>query len=64
MKLLPSSKRIRKAKKHFQSVIKEIVDEHVSTFDPHHLRDYIDGYLYQAYKLQKSGEENSFTSKF
>lgn len=64
MPIMPSSKRICKAREFFNKTIKEIVDEHVSTFDPGHLRDYIDGYLSQAYKLDKSGEKHTFTSKF
>ena len=64
MKFFPSTKKIRKAREIFRKVIEEIVQNHVETFNPDDLRDYIDGYLYEAYKLNKSGEKHSFTSKF
>lgn len=64
MKLFPSTKKARKAKEIYFEVIKGIVDDHIKTFDPDNLRDYIDGYLHQAQKLENSGETNhSFTSK-
>lgn len=62
MKFLPSTKRIRKAREVFRKVIEEIVQDHVETFNPNDLRDYIDGYLDHAYKLDKSGEKHSFNS--
>jgi len=61
MKLFPSTKRIRKARDLFRKLSKEIVDDHVKTFDPENLRDYIDGYLYQAHKLNKTGTDHTFT---
>lgn len=64
MKLLSSTKKIRKSKETYFEVMKGIVDDHIKTFDPDSLRDYIDAYLQQAQKLESSGETNhSFTSK-
>lgn len=63
MKLFPSTAKSRKAKEFHIKLAKEIVDEHVSTFDPNHLRDYIDGYLDHANKLNKNAENHTFTSE-
>lgn len=63
MKLFRSTKRIREAREFFRKIAKEIIDEHVKTYDPNNLRDYIDGYLQHAYELEKNGEEHSFTSE-
>lgn len=64
MKFFPGTKRIRKAREIFRKVIEEIVQDHVETFNPDDLRDYIDGYLYNAHKLEKIGEKHSFNSIF
>ena len=64
MKLLPSTERIRKAREFFRKTAKEIINEHVKTYDPNNLRDYIDSYLHHANELDKRGEKHSFTSKF
>lgn len=63
MKLFPSARRLNKAKALYKKIIKKIIDDHVKTFDPNNLRDYVDGYLSQASKLNESQEEHTFTMK-
>ncbi|KFM81413.1 Cytochrome P450 2C20, partial [Stegodyphus mimosarum] len=63
MKLFPSSEKLHRGRHLLKKTVDAIVDEHIKTFDPNYLRDYVDCYLNQMEILKKSGDvdASSFT---
>lgn len=65
MYLRPWSSKVRFGRSFLKQTVQSIIDDHVRTFDPNNLRDYVDSYLFDREKLMKSGQlqGSSFTSK-
>ncbi|KFM63295.1 Cytochrome P450 1A1, partial [Stegodyphus mimosarum] len=63
MILFPSSAEVRKGRALLKKTVENIIEDHVKTFNPSHLRDYVDVYLDQRRKLEKNEElqASSFT---
>ncbi|KAG8183294.1 hypothetical protein JTE90_025994 [Oedothorax gibbosus] len=61
--LRPWSSDVRQGQSFLKQTVKDIIDEHVRTYDPGHLRDYVDSYLHEREKQKKSGnlEGSTFT---
>ncbi|GIX69326.1 cytochrome P450 2A10 [Caerostris extrusa] len=57
----PVLRQAKKAKDFFWKLTNEQVKEHVDTFDPTHVRDYVDEYLLQRRAMMKNGNVGSFT---
>ncbi|PRD21445.1 UNVERIFIED_CONTAM: Cyp2u1 [Trichonephila clavipes] len=60
---LPWGAEVREARSVLKNVVQEIIDDHIRTFDPNNLRDYVDTYLLEMKNLRDRGEleKSSFT---
>ncbi|GFR29653.1 cytochrome P450 2C16 [Trichonephila clavata] len=60
---LPWGAEVREARSVLKNVVQEIIDDHIRTFDPNNLRDYVDTYLLEMKNLRERGEleKSSFT---
>ncbi|GIY29453.1 cytochrome P450 2F3 [Caerostris darwini] len=61
--LLPRGSDVREDRAFMKKIASDIIDEHVRTFDPNNLRDYVDSYLNERKNLEEKGEleKSSFT---
>ncbi|GIX83314.1 hypothetical protein CEXT_531751 [Caerostris extrusa] len=51
--LLPWGSDVREDRAFMKKIASDIIDEHVRTFDPNNLRDYVDSYLNEIKNLEE-----------
>ncbi|XP_015905321.2 cytochrome P450 18a1 isoform X1 [Parasteatoda tepidariorum] len=56
MRLMPWSAKVREGRQFLKKTVQNLIEEHIRTFDPKNLRDYVDSYLYEIEKLKKNGQ--------
>ncbi|GIY29451.1 cytochrome P450 2F3 [Caerostris darwini] len=63
LRVLPWGSDVEKGRAFLKKFASDIIEDHVRTFDPNNLRDYVDSYLYDRKNLEEKGEleKSSFT---
>ncbi|GIY91837.1 cytochrome P450 2U1 [Caerostris extrusa] len=62
-RVLPWGSEVEEGRAFLKKFASDIIEDHVRTFDPNNLRDYVDSYLYERKNLEEKGEleQSSFT---
>ncbi|XP_055947389.1 cytochrome P450 2J1-like [Argiope bruennichi] len=63
LQYLPWGEDVREGRRFLKTVVQDIIEDHIRSFDPNNIRDYVDSYLLEMKNLKEKGklEESTFT---